>query len=86
MQSAPQKIDYSRCPVWWWRVVLLVVTDEGRRDHLTFVRAADWEEAKRRAVVLSRDVKRSCVAVVSPMLNRSGLSRGAHEFAGYLDE
>lgn len=87
MQSAPQKIDYSRCPLWWWRVVITSGLT-GREVHRTFVRAADYEAAKCRAGVVAWDCFGFNIlgVAVTPMLNRSGLSRGAQEFAGYGDE
>lgn len=79
-------VDYSRGPLWWFSVVVPL---HGGKCHRTFVRAADSESAALKASRIQRDL-RGCgvfdAVVVAPMLSRSGLSRGSHEFAGYLDE
>lgn len=86
MQNAPQKIDYSRGPLWWF-TVHLYAKYFSRPTHITAVRAADFEEAKRKARALSVDVwKRDDADVwVRPMMERHGGLR-VHAFAGYGDE
>lgn len=87
MRNAPQKIDYSRCPMWWWSVNYLSAWDD-ECVHMTFVRAADYEAAALKAERLRHDMRRGAALIpqVRPMMNRSGLARGTHEFAGYGDE
>lgn len=80
-------IDYSRGPLWWF-VVDYVKYDGSECLHKTFVRAGDYEAARLNAQRIRVDLRfgMQCDAVVRPMLNRSGLSRNTHEFAGYADE
>lgn len=80
-------IDYSRGPLWWFSVAF-VLCDGSECLYRTFVRAGDYEAAKGRAERIRGDLKNGArlVPQVRPMLNRSGLSRGTHEFAGYGDE
>lgn len=80
-------IDYSRGPLWWFSVAF-VHYDGSKCLHRTFVRAGDYESARLKAERIRMDLRfgMQCNTVLRPMLSRSGLSRGAHEFAGYLDE
>lgn len=80
--SAP--IDYSRCPLWWWCVC---IAEKSNALSLRYVRAADWEEAKRRGLVIARDLgapRFGDSLEVRPQMERSGPRRQA--FAGYGDE
>ena len=84
---SPPKIDYSRCPMFWWLVeIRRCVEDVNGPCHKTFVRAADYESAKSRAVAIGRDLRRfRCFDVIlSPMMERGLVRRQA--FAGYGDE
>lgn len=81
-------IDFANCPMWWWQVRLCF---GGGPDHRTYVRAADYEAAKMKAVKMAREIARKpgsflvpFRAEVSPQMERGLVKR--HAFAGYGDE
>lgn len=93
--SDSKPIDYSRCPLWWFSVVIVwcdsavQLRDDRERRYRTHVRAADYEAARIKAGRIADDVvgrPYSLMVNVAPLFDRAATSRRVHAFAGYADE